>query len=311
MNFHQYHKVLDQGFALLLFLFPAIMITSGLRAQCTVGTPSICVVSVDDKGDIVVSWEKENMAMTEVDSFMCYRLNGFNYEVVGTVDVDSLSMWTDKSMDPQQGSYTYGLSVMDSCETLSGMSPVHTTMHLQDSLDSDGCLHLYWNDYVGINFSEVIIWEDANNDGNFQRIDTVPAGEEYYPVWSACAPFTTPPTYFVEVETPDTCTSTRAKNFNSTRSNRQSTSGPASVVSQKGGEGKMFLHATGNGRYMLRLSDNYRDQQLEVLDAQGRLIHQETFSGREHVFRPGGDQGMYFLRVTHSKGAITRKFIDP
>ncbi|MCX6234615.1 MAG: hypothetical protein NT175_07805 [Bacteroidetes bacterium] len=91
----------------------------------------ICLVTLDtltDKNVIVV----EKTPSVGTDSILIYRLDNqtSQYRWIGSIGIDSVSVFIDDSSIPAQQNYQYKLSVRDTCGRESGLSSAHRTMLL-------------------------------------------------------------------------------------------------------------------------------------------------------------------------------------
>ncbi len=113
--------------------------------------PSICMVMVDSLSlHNVILWDKT--LYPTIDTFLVYReITVNNYQIVGRISKDSLSLFTDtvatqyfpNTGDPNFSSYKYKLALKDSCGNVSPMSPYHKTIKMTDQLNGN----FDWNHY--------------------------------------------------------------------------------------------------------------------------------------------------------------------
>jgi hypothetical protein len=113
--------------------------------------PEICTVDIDDLGNNnIVYWDKTNYG--HADTFFVYRdiaLN--NYQIVAKIPYEEMSLFVDtvrvkyfpNTGDPRFSSFRYKLQIKDTCGNLSPMSLYHSTMFLQDQLNSN----FIWSHY--------------------------------------------------------------------------------------------------------------------------------------------------------------------
>jgi hypothetical protein len=107
--------------------------------------PQICTVDIDNLGNNnIIYWDKTNYP--SADTFFVYRdiaLN--NYQVVAKIPQSTLSAFEDtvrtkyfpNTGDPKFSSFRYKLQFKDTCGNMSPMSLYHSTMFLQDQLNSN------------------------------------------------------------------------------------------------------------------------------------------------------------------------------
>lgn len=164
----------------------------------------ICSASLDEEsGFNAVIWEKENIEF--IASYDVYRESNVTsqFEWIGNVLVDSLSMFIDNEFDAGTSSTRYNLIALDSCGTSIDDYGVHRTMHLQSNLGVNGEVNLFWNAYEGVGYSNFSI--NRSTDGiNYFEIGTVannvyaftdqfaPSGDKWYqiriPLNDECTP---------------------------------------------------------------------------------------------------------------------------
>jgi PKD repeat protein len=170
----------NDGFATNLNPCGSDTVCKNINLFCSSGIPpQICMVSVDSLSQHnVIYWDKT--AYLSSDTFFVYReITSNNYQIVGKVPYDSLSMFVDtvhtqylpNTGDPNFSSYKYKMAVMDSCGNLSAMGLYHETMFLQDQLNGN----FNWNHY-GIEgastpipqLTDYLLARDNNIDGIFE-----------------------------------------------------------------------------------------------------------------------------------------------
>jgi hypothetical protein len=137
-----------------------------------------------------VMWNKPTV--TDIDSFRIYReITANNYQVVGTVDYDSLSLFIDSVYvpfaNPNSTFQRYKISAIDSCGNESVISAHHRTLFMQASVGTSGEANLSWSMYEGQNVDYYRILRDSTLSGNWQIIDSVPGTNNVFTDW-------TPPT---------------------------------------------------------------------------------------------------------------------
>ena len=182
-------------------------------------TPDLCLISVDSTStQNKVVWEKP--ITQAIDSFMVYREFGTgNYGVVGSVPYDSLSQFYDNTVgvNPNITSYRYKISAVDTCGNESQLSDFHETMHLSTNLAPNGDINLIWDAYEGFPVTYYRILRDSTFSNNWEVLDSV---SNNVFIWTDINPPTNGADYVIDVIAPFGCTSTKAQDHNSTRSNR-------------------------------------------------------------------------------------------
>lgn len=115
----------------------------------TLSAPEICMVTTDSFFvNNIVYWDKT--LYPSADSFIVYRLSLGNYLYVGSVSKDSSQLTDTKRNvggpnggDPNVSSWRYKLAIKDTCGNISGMSPYHETINIQQNNQN-----LSWNAYA-------------------------------------------------------------------------------------------------------------------------------------------------------------------
>ena len=180
--------------------------------------PSICLISVDSSSTKnLIAWEKP--ITNGIDSFRVYRELVGTYIHVGSVPYDSLSQFMDDSpgINPNATSYRYKLSIVDTCGLESSLGAYHETIHLTTNVGVGGEVNLVWDDYEGFSFGYYRILRDSTFTNTWQVLDSVSFTNFTY---TDLTPPSVNAAYAVEVLPPSTCTSTKAVNHNSSRSNK-------------------------------------------------------------------------------------------
>jgi uncharacterized delta-60 repeat protein len=167
----------------------------------------ICMVTVEaGTGRNQIIWEKTRGVNTAW--FKIYKQNSvtIQYDSIGMVHLDSLSVFTDYNSNPNQQSASYSISVVDSCGNESYQSVTHTTIHLSANQGINNQVNLQWNAYDGFSYPNFEIYR-SNNGGAFVLIGSVANSSFSYTDL-------TPPGgtnyYYVAVTNPNGCNPSRA-----------------------------------------------------------------------------------------------------
>jgi hypothetical protein len=89
----------------------------------------ICMVTVNSLNQIIIIWEKTYGQGTAYYNIY-RRQSGNTYARIDTVLFDNLTIYTDKSSLPQEQSFYYKITAVDSCGQESGLSPYHKSIHM-------------------------------------------------------------------------------------------------------------------------------------------------------------------------------------
>lgn len=275
------------------------MITVEITKQ-TPDVQEICVVTVDSLTQTnLVAWEKPAVA-DGIAYYNIYREGNQAgvYTLMDTVRYNSLSQWTDPGADPTVRGWRYKISVVDSCGAESALSTYHKSVHLTINQGVGNVINLIWDDYIGATFPSWII-ERYHNTTGWITIDTIPSNLGSYTDAN-------PPTntgnlnYAVYGEPTGGCTSTRAQDHNSTRSNKSTISAPVD------GSGISEWSNYHLGVYPNPVQDNwvnittdYRgNYRCELIDARGKIVHSFTEYGDVTLNLENISKGMYFLKFS-------------
>ncbi len=198
----------------------------------------ICIVTVDSATNTnTVVWEKP--ITTAIESFNVYKESTVanQYFLAGNVPYDSLSQFNDPNSNPNQRAWRYRLTSVDTCNVESEMGTIHKTIHLTVSLGQGNDYNLAWNHYEGFTYGSYYISRWSPSTG-WVNIDTIPSNLNTY------TDFSQPQGnvfYSIEAEHPTGCTSTKAQDHNSTRSNRHTSIGGAAPSSDFSSSGTQIV----------------------------------------------------------------------
>lgn len=178
---------------------------------------SICLVTVDTTTNTnLVVWEKP--ITNAIDHFNIYRETSTAglYQYIDQVNYSDESIYNDLVASPSVRSWRYKITSVDACGTESEISDHHKTIHLVINQGLGTTYNLSWDSYEGFNYSAFQIWRYTAVDG-WNLLQTMPTNLFTYT--------DTPPSendleYLVVVDAPQLCSTTKAQDFNATRSNR-------------------------------------------------------------------------------------------
>ena len=145
--------------------------TQAIQAGPIPPTPSICLVTVDSTlTHNLLVWEKTNLNMTAIDSFIVYReITTNNYQRIASVVHDSLSIFNDLTANPANTGYRYKLKSKNAHGVLSLFSNYHNTIYLTNSGGN-----FSWTTYQIENNTTPVstynVYRDDNSTGNFVLI---------------------------------------------------------------------------------------------------------------------------------------------
>lgn len=130
--------------------------------------PPICLVTVDSTlSHNLLVWEKTNLNLSTIDSFIVYReITTNNYQRIGAVSKDSLSIFNDLGANPATTGYRYKLKSKNAQGVTTLFSDYHNTIYLTNT-----GANFNWTPYQIENNTTPVstynIYRDNISDGNF------------------------------------------------------------------------------------------------------------------------------------------------
>jgi hypothetical protein len=131
--------------------------------------PQICMVTVDtNTSNNLVVWEKNSSA--PIESYNVYResIVAGEYEAIGNVPVDSLSVYVDTAVNPVSQAYIYKITALDidGNESDINLCQPHKTIHLLSSENSELLtIQLDWTYYYGFDYGTFHIYRGLSGAG--------------------------------------------------------------------------------------------------------------------------------------------------
>jgi len=276
---------------------------------------SICLVTVDENsGKNVIVWEKTFDA--GVETFNIYREGAIvnQFQQIGSVPFDSLSIFEDQTADPKTRAYRYKIETADGCSNVSSMSDVHKTLHLAANFGTPApAINLAWSAYEGFTFGSYIIWRGTSSTAPV-AIDTVPSNLFSYT--DVNPPLGDSLYYTIEVEHPFGCTAERATNYNSGKSN---TAGIVALdptgVARRFNDNQLHVYPNPTkGVFTINMTlDEKQNVNITLYNLQGQLINSENLSVTGQLNKQmnltGFAKGIYYLQIKGERGVVTKKII--
>lgn len=259
-------------------------------------TPPICLVTVNDTTNTnLLVWEKD--LGQDIAYYNIYRESSQAgvFNLVRTQPFSDLSQWTDSIANPMVRGWRYGLTAVNSCGVESEFSDVHKTMHLTINQGLQGVYNLIWDEYEGFGYGSYDIYRHTNQSG-LLLINTIPASLTSYT--DNYSGGTGGLYYLVEVIPPSTCTSEKAIDHNSTRSNKNTISGnieELSISVTSSYEFNLFPNPMGE---TLIISTNHNDNyKIELCDVNGRTLLISNHVGSSQIDVNHLHKGIYFVKI--------------
>jgi hypothetical protein len=128
----------------------------------------ICMVTLDEENEKNIVVYEPDLGVG-IDSVLIYRLNNTSseYEWIGSNSLNEPGIYIDQEANPVQQSYQYKISIKDTCEKISELSPKHQTILLQANVGINNETNLFWNPYVGFDYPNFGIYRSIGNQEYF------------------------------------------------------------------------------------------------------------------------------------------------
>lgn len=270
----------------------------------------ICLVSVDTNTTTnKVVWEKP--VSSTIASFNVYRETSQAglFQLVDEVLYSEESEFTDPVASPQVRSWRYKISSVDLCGRESELSEDHKTIHLTISQGLGSNVNLHWDQYIGINYSTYNIWRhDAIDGWGTGPLVALPLSSTSYTDIPATDDELD---YMVVIDLPGTCSSSKANDYNSSRSNRsQGVFSPDDISVDELESSIIELYPNpSNGQFKLVL-DGIGMKQVKIISSNGKMIYQNQTTSNEVNFNLSNiEAGMYHLIIQSDKQNIMKKIM--
>lgn len=294
----------------------AVMVTAGngcssmLSGEILKQLPSVqplCLVTVDSTGYNLVVWEKEVVAYLSHYNIYQEQTQAGVFNLVGTVDYDDLSQFVDSLANPNIRSYRYKISAVDTCGIESELSWEHKTIHLVKS-SFGGNNFLSWDNYEGFTYPSFIIYRHTDQLG-WVTIDTLPSSINSY---TDIAPIGTNIDYIIEAVPSEPCTSTKAQDHNTTRSNRQIAAPNANDIVEPNNNSISLYPNPTHDIFTINLSSvKTTPWSVEVYDVSGKtLSYTRNLRTINHVINLSNvENGIYLVRVQVGNDMMFQKIV--
>ena len=274
--------------------------------------PSLCILTVDTSytyNEIV--WEKNDFQ--EIDGFNVYRETQVmgEFELVADRPFDLESRFMDNAASPIDRSWRYYITTYDACDNESYPSFIHKTIHAVAQTQNLTDYTISWDDYEGISYTSVDLLRFDNVNG-WMNIGNYPVGTNSA---ADTPPITAELDYIVSFNLTDACTSTKATNYNSSRSNKTKenawTGGGSTTSIQDQELGEISLYPNPTSQILYVTVENMEDFHLiEIRDLQGRIITEKSITSTQTTFDLSEiPNGMYLVQLIAKNKVRTLKVI--
>lgn len=277
----------------------------------------ICLVTVDSLTTTnLLVWER--VTPTGISHYNIYRETGAanNYPLVGTVSANDESVWNDVSASPLVTSWRYKMTQVDDCGVESDMSLHHKTMHVTINKGLGTTYNIFWDDYEGIAYSTVNLYRYDQTNG-ITTLATLPSTNNSYT--DDPGNDTINLDYFVGFDLAAPCTSSRAQDYNGTRSNRS-----AGVFDPGDGIDDLSIFENNDLSDMILIYPNPNSgiftlsfgntllgkKEIKVLDSRGKIVaYKSTTSYHYEMNLLNLESGIYFVEVINNNKKGLKKIV--
>ncbi|MFN6074153.1 MAG: T9SS type A sorting domain-containing protein [Fluviicola sp.] len=275
---------------------------------------NICVVTVDSSTTTnLVVWEPEETV--GISHYNIYRETTVIGEFIqiDTVQAANLSVFNDVVASPEERSWRYIISAVNTCGVESALSTPHRTIHLSMLGIGTSQTKVVWTPYEGANFSDYLIYRKES--GVWTLIATVPNTQTEY--LDNIDVNTLGLDYLVEFELATPCIPSLNKinDFNSSRSNRE-----RGTFAVGEGTGDSNNELAENNMKNAKIYPNPFEDKLtivtdvdqfftaEIKDVNGKTIQEFSLNGTQNFIDLSSiNSGYYFIILKNSNQTITHK----
>ena len=271
-------------------------------------TQPICLITVDTITTTnKLIWERAQL--TGIASYNIYRETSESnvYQLVHSQLFDEVSEWTDTVASPMVRSWRYKMTAVDSCGNESDFSPVHKTIHLTISAGIGDDVNLHWDSYEGFQYTQFKLWRVTDATG-WIELTTMPSNLFSYTDLSI---INEPGLdYLIEIEPADPCTSEKAQDYNSSRSNKargefNPNNNNAGIPSTNISNIELYPNPVSNELTIKMNGQTTNTIEAIVLDAVGNTIEKIQLSNEITKFNTQSlERGIYIIKLEGSKEVL-------
>jgi hypothetical protein len=270
----------------------------------------VCMVTTDSitASYNIIVWEKPSN-MDNIDSFFIYReitLN--NYQLVGAVHKDSLSVFEDFGANPNSTSYKYKIAVYDTCSNIGVKGDYHNSIHLQYL----GLGNFQWTAYQIENSPNPVasynFYRDDNATGNFQLLQIIPGGNTTYTDIN----YSSFPNALYRVDViwngNYQCNPSRSSSITTSRSNIRGQ--VISSVYLQDVAGDILIYPNPSRDYITIVLPYYAENNVTIMDAQGKITYTSMSNLKEiSLDLETFETGIYLISIENEFGRFSKKII--
>ncbi len=273
----------------------------------------ICLVTVDTNLTVnLVVWEKP--VSTNISHYNIYRETSQlgNFQYVDSVNYENISYFIDSVASPSVRSWRYKITAVDVCNVESDFSSIHKTIHLATNIGLNNTINLAWDSYEGFTYAEFKLWRYTNQTG-WQQLSTLPANIFAYT--------DTPPVgatgldYLITIIPPYVCLAEKARNFNSTRSNRDkgaflTEGGEPTGINENSISYQLMLYPNPASEEVYISYNGKEVIQCTIINFLGEKINENTLKNGMNVISVSDlAAGVYFLNYSRGNEQFIQKLV--
>ncbi len=273
--------------------------------------PSICLLTVDTSLIYnMIVWEKD--ITQNVSAFNIYRETSVfgQFEKIVTRPYALESFYQDNDASPVDRSWRYYITTVDACGTESYGSFVHKTIHVVSSTSDGTNYDISWDDYEGISYSSIDLFRHDDVNG-WVIAANLPYGTNHFnedPLVLAGLD------YMVSFNLSNSCTSTKAQDHNSTRSNKTASvfnGGGSTAEIQDKDLGLISIYPNPASAILILHVDNPElFQYYEVTDLNGKIVSTGTIlTNNTNIDLYAMESGVYLIRLVSDSKIVINKFV--
>lgn len=274
--------------------------------------PEICMLTVDSSLTYnVIIWEKD-LSQPSIAGYNIYRETSQYgvFELVSQRPIALESIFQDNDASPVDRSWRYYITAYDVCGNESEGSYVHKTFHVVANTVNSIDYTVTWDNYEGFAYASVDVMRFDSTNG-WMTVANVPYGTNNSP---NTPPVLTGLDYMIQYNLASPCTSSKAQDHNSSRSNKTasvfSPGGSTVQVSDENlGVISIYPNPTSSD-FTLHIDQPDLVQYFEITDLSGNLVHTGSVNTYNTVVSTEGmSAGIYLIKIYSDDKIITQKLV--
>ncbi|MEQ8520269.1 MAG: T9SS type A sorting domain-containing protein [Cytophagales bacterium] len=279
----------------------------------------ICMITTDTLDSVAnteavfVVWEK--LSNPAVESYNVYRestQSGVYYRV-GNVKKTDPGLFIDSTSDIRNRWWRYKITVLDSCGNESDINAVaasaHKTINLNSTINAArDSAFLIWDQYIGFQFTDYLIYRYDNFTNSYTWVDTVPSTQRKY-IDTSFPQNADTIYYFVFAENAFECDPNKGEDYTKTRSNPSFASRIFIGMTDIDLNNKLKIYPNPAGeKVYIDYSENINE--ILVTNLNGVLIKKiKGFKPEKGISLKNLPSGVYFIKIETDDGLFVRKII--